>query len=163
MHYIPVCLCHSFTLTLQCRQEIYAVLEQEIQYSDNCSCHDRDADNRNGLFKKRILVRPCNLLKFSLQTFKKARFRRLICLCGTSHVLLLSTTARTTLFRFLMHRMLPAEFAIFPRLHPFRVFLLVFRRIVVTLFAFRTCQCDSCAHLNTSTCITIRCFISLIF
>ena len=98
MHYKPVCLCHSFTLTLQCRQEIYAIFEQEIQYGDNRSCHDRDADNRNGLFKKRILVRPCNLLKFSFQTFKKTRFRRLICLCGTSHALLLSTTAGQSYF-----------------------------------------------------------------
>lgn len=55
-----------------------------------------------------------------------------------------------------MQGMLLAESAILLDFHSVRMSLLILRRIVVTLFTFRTCQCDPCAHLATSTCITIR-------
>ena len=39
-----------------------------------------------------------------------------------------------------------AKSAIFFCLHSVRMGFLIFRRIVITLFAFCTCQCDSCTH-----------------
>ena len=45
-----------------------------------------------------------------------------------------------------MQGMLLAESAILLDFHSVRMSLLILRRIVVTLFTFRTCQCDSCAH-----------------
>ena len=39
-----------------------------------------------------------------------------------------------------------AESAVLLRLHPVRMGLLILRHVVITLFAFRTCQCNPCAH-----------------
>ena len=55
------------------------------------------------------------------------------------------------LFRFFMNGMFFAEFAILADFDSFSVVLFVFERIVVSLFAFRTCQsnfrsCAFCCH-----------------
>ena len=39
-----------------------------------------------------------------------------------------------------------AESAILLGFHSVRMGLLILRHVVITLFAFRTCQCNSCAH-----------------
>lgn len=50
-----------------------------------------------------------------------------------------------------MQSMSLAESAILLGLHPVGMGLLILCRIVVTLLAFRTSQCDPCAHLATSS------------
>ena len=42
--------------------------------------------------------------------------------------------------------MLFAEWAVLLDLHPFRMILLVFGQVVVTMLAFRACQSNSCTH-----------------
>lgn len=55
------------------------------------------------------------------------------------------------LLRFFMSGMLFAEFAILLHLEPFGIVLLIFKSIVISLLAFRTCQsnlisCAFCSH-----------------
>lgn len=45
-----------------------------------------------------------------------------------------------------MHRVLSAELTVLLGFHSVRMSFLLFCHVVVTLFAFRTCQCDLNAH-----------------
>ena len=53
-----------------------------------------------------------------------------------------------SLLGFFVQCMSSAESTIFLGLHPVRMCLLVFGGIVVTLFTFCACQCNSCTHLK---------------
>ena len=114
-------------------------------------------------FKQGILIRPDDFLKLGFDTVKKlnlrclGRFRRLSSfdirkpLSKATRCRRLSfRTKGRLLFRLFVRCVLLAESAVLLCFHSVRMRFLVLGRVIVALFAFCTCQCDSCTHFSTS-------------
>ena len=129
------------------------MLDQEIQDSNDYAENDRYHCNHGGLLHKIILGRPDNLTEFSFDTFPPGScpgdffFR---------HNYFPQNESVRCLLCFLVCCVSLAERAILFNFHTLRMVFLVFRQVVVTMFAFRACQCDSCTH-NFHLALFLKC------
>ena len=100
----------------------------------------RDRYDCNGLLAQRFVVNPDDFSELCFQALEPALFGCFF--FSFCHWI----TSYQRLFGFFVHCVLFAESAVLLCLHSLRMVLFLFCHVVITLFAFSTCQCDFYAH-----------------